>query len=364
MTAALDRLYPRAAMNDRTTARLSPRSPFARSCCVAAVLLSLAACGSDPAPTPPEVIGILELPVSHRGAPRAPTGAARVDIGQTQLRLDDHLITGLTLGELAVTDVTGGAIPKLRAALAGGRTTALLYVNSGTPYGTTVAVLKTLRDGGVRNAVFAVRRVPPPRTKGQPPVGPSMTASFLEIRDFQIVPESDEEIVFPGITPVPWADVAAQWDAMQGACSTSSTADCMWKPVSIAVGGNAKMMLRSSGDGLQVQFYQVGAPVVELAPGEIPDAGPPVPPGAEPPPPPPPPATMASFTLRSEAAILPESPVSGIMRSVCGSRACGVVVVSDHTQITARVIGLIGAAFPEGSAPPNVAFQTPRPLGP
>lgn len=364
MTAAIDRLYPRAAMNDRTTASTSSRSPSPCIAGAAGLLFLLVGCGSSDAAPPQDIVGILELPVAHRGVRTAPTGAARIDISPSELRLDGHSIATLTQGELAPADVSAGAIPKLRAAFSGSRTTALFYASAGTPYGTTVAVLKTLRDAGVRHAVFAVRRVPSLPTKGAAAPGTTLVVSFLEFRDFQIVPETDDEVVFPGITPVPWADVGSQWDALQAACSASPTGDCMWKPASIAVGGNAKMMLRSSGDGLQVQFYQVGAPIPELVPGEIPDAGPPLPPGAEPPPPPPPPATMASFTFRSAAAVEPVSPVSTMMRNICGSRACGVVVVSDHTQITARVLALIGAAFPEGAAPPNVAFQIPRPLGP
>jgi hypothetical protein len=49
-----------------------------------------------------------------------------------------------------------------------------------------------------------------------------------------------------------------------------------------------------------------------------------------------------------------------MMANVCGSRACGVVVISDPEQMSMRVLSLVAAAFPEGSAPPAVAFRRPR----
>lgn len=348
-------------MKDRTTSLLS--SHLSITAALVVVSCGLAACGSkdDAVAVPVDIVGILELPTAHRGSPSAPSGAARIDIGTSELRVDGHSVATLTMGSLAPADVAAGAIPKLRAALTGSRATAVLYTHSATPYGTTVAVLKTLRDAGVRNAVFAVRRVAPPPTKGAPPPSPTLTASFLELRDYQVIAETDDEVPFPGISPLAWADVCAQWEAIKSACSMSSTADCMYKPDTLAVGGNAKITLRSRGDGVKVEFVRVGAP---------PDAPPPAPvqmiAGVPPPPPgegevvPVPPATEASFTLRSGTTTENDSPVSAMMRNVCGSRACGVVVVSDPEQMTMRVLSLIGAAFPEGSAPPTVAFQMPR----
>lgn len=355
-------------MNDCTTARSSSRSSSVRSSCapvcsVAVALLLFAGCGSkdEVAPPPTDIVGMLELPVAHRGSPAAPSGAARIDIGASELRLDGHTLTTLSEGALAPTDFVGGAVPKLRAALTGSRTTAVLYIWSAAPWRTTVAVLKTLRDAGVRNAVFAVRRVAPAPTKGAPPPSPTLTASFLELRDYQVIPPTEGEIAFPGLTPLPWDEVGAQWEAIKNACSMSSTSDCLWKPDSIAPGGNARITLFSRGDGLKIGFLRVGAPPDPEAPAPVPqiEGLPTLPtdPNAEPPPIPP--ATEASFTLRSGTTVEPASPVSAMMRNVCGSRACGVVVVSDPEQMTMRVLSLVGAAFPEGSAPPSVAFQIP-----
>jgi len=369
MTAAPNRLYSRAAMNDSTTARTSSANPSRTTTsravvasAAAALFVFVAGCGSKEEPTAPvqDIVGILELPVAHRGSPSAPTGAARVDIGASELRLDGHSLTTLSNGALAPGDVSAGAIPKLRTALTGSRATALLYVHSATPYGTTVAVLKTLRDAGVRNAVFAVRRVAPPPTKGAPPPSPTLTASYLELRDFQVIPETEGEVAFPGLTPIPWPEVGNQWDAIKAACGESPTADCMWKPETLAPGGNAKITLRSRGDGVKVEFLRVGAPVevaAPVAPAMIDGVPPPPAAGEEVPVPP---ATEASFTLRSGTTTENDSPVSAMMRNVCGSRACGVVVVSDSEQMTMRVLALLGAAFPEGTAPPSVAFQIPR----
>ena len=81
MTAAPKRLYSRAAMNDRTTARISsanltrattPRAVFASA--AAALFVFVAGCGSKEEPAAPvqDIVGILELPVAHRGSPSAP----------------------------------------------------------------------------------------------------------------------------------------------------------------------------------------------------------------------------------------------------------------------------------------------------
>jgi predicted small lipoprotein YifL len=341
---------------------LRPRfGAVSRASLACAALLALAGCGSkeEPAAAPPQdIVGLLELPVAHRGSPSAPTDAARVDIGTSELRLDGRAVTTLTNGALAQADVNAGAIPKLRSAIAGSRATALLNVHAATPWATTVAVLETLRAGGVRNAVFAVRRVPPPPTKGAPPPSPSMTASYFELRDFQVVAEAEGEVSFANVTPVPWGEIGARWDAVKDACAQAPNADCMWKPETIAEGGNAQITLRSRGDGLKVEFAQVGAPAAPAAPAMI-EGVPPPPPaaGAEAPPPP---ATEASFTLRSGTTTEPASPVSAMMANVCGSRACGVVVISDPEQMSMRVLSLVAAAFPEGSAPPAVAFRRPR----
>jgi len=338
---------------------------LSRASLACTALLALAGCGSSEeaaAPAPADIVGILELPVAHRGSPSAPTDAARVDIGTSELRFDGRAVTTLTNGALAPADVNAGAIPKLRSAVSGGRATALLNVHSATPWATTVAVLETLRAVGVRNAVFAVRRVPPPPTKrGAPSPGPSTTVAYLELRDFQVVAEAEGEVTFADVTPLPWGEIGARWDAIKDACAQAPSADCMWKPQSIAEGGNAQITLRSRGDGLKVEFAQVGAP-----PPPAPPAAPAMIEGVPPPPPaagaevPPPPATEASFTLRSGTTTEPASPVSAMMANVCGSRACGVVVISDPEQMSMRVLSLVAAAFPEGSAPPAVAFRRPR----
>ena len=62
--------------------------------------------------------------------------------------------------------------------------------------------------------------------------------------------------------------------------------------------------------------------------------------------------------LQAEATAA-ESAISDMMRPLCGSHACGGVVVADKETMTMRVLSLLGAAFPDGSAPPTLAFLTP-----
>jgi hypothetical protein len=47
------------------------------------------------------------------------------------------------------------------------------------------------------------------------------------------------------------------------------------------------------------------------------------------------------------------------MKPLCGSKACGAVLSAESTTLVVRVVSLIGAAFPDGAAPPIVAFELP-----
>ncbi|MGW8314485.1 MAG: hypothetical protein ACWGNV_02715 [Bacteroidales bacterium] len=65
------------------------------------------------------------------------------------------------------------------------------------------------------------------------------------------------------------------------------------------------------------------------------------------------------FTMRAEQAVRPESPFSATVQPVCGQEECAAVVESEGISLTARVIGLIGAAFPDGAPEPSLAFREP-----
>ncbi len=71
------------------------------------------------------------------------------------------------------------------------------------------------------------------------------------------------------------------------------------------------------------------------------------------------PSTEAQYTLRAEQAARPESPVTSILKPVCGDQACAVVLEAEGISLAARVISTLGAAFPDGSPEPYVAMLRP-----
>jgi hypothetical protein len=329
----------------------------------AALAFGLTGCGSSEqtAPPPADIVGVLELPVSQRFASAAPPGAAKIEISPSELRIDGQPVAVLVGGRLAAADVSDGQIPKLREKL-GTRSAAVIHASASASWGTTVAVLDTLKAAGVGIVAFAVRQAPPPPQKGRPAAGPSTTVGYLELRDWKVVPESDDEVRFDTVQPLPWQEFRTRWQEVADACRASPSGDCMDPPEKVAEGGNARIVLRTRGDGVQIQFYRVGAPPPAAAPqpqvAMIPGVPAPRPqPPAEPETPP---ATEASFTLRASTLTQAESPITAMVRPVCGSRACGVVVIGDAETLSMRPIALLGAAFPDGTAPPAVAFQRVR----
>ena len=77
---------------------------------------------------------------------------------------------------------------------------------------------------------------------------------------------------------------------------------------------------------------------------------------------PPEPATEHVFTLRAEqAAELPSSPITGIVKPVCGSVSCPTVLESEGISMSGTVISFIAAAFPNGTPEPNLAWVHPKP---
>jgi len=73
-----------------------------------------------------------------------------------------------------------------------------------------------------------------------------------------------------------------------------------------------------------------------------------------------PPATEASFQFRASEALNPPSVLSAVMRPLCAAKPCGAVVSAEPTTPVVRVASLIGAAFPDGSVLPGLAFEMPQ----
>jgi hypothetical protein len=314
-------------------------------------------------PTGP-IVGVLDLALSARSAGTAPSDAHDVELSSTDLHLGGLPVLTLTNGLFAPADVSGDVLPKLKDALAKTPHGRMVFsVSSSIPYSSAALVLSTAKAANVQGVSFKVR-----------PPGSQSNTGFLTLDNFTVRPKSknDEDVALAGATPRPWSDFASQWDAVQSACRASPTGNCASKPDSIAEGGTLRVVLYAAGQGANVAFYRVGAPP------------PPPPPAAEPEKPgkkakgkaaknakksktvdpvadveQAPPATEAAFQFRSQEAVAASSAISEVTRPVCAQTPCGVAVQGEKATLFVRMLSLIGAAFPDRTADPIVAFELP-----
>jgi hypothetical protein len=140
----------------------------------------------------------------------------------------------------------------------------------------------------------------------------------------------------------------------------------------VAKGGNLKIVLHASGQGVNVNFFRAGLTPEELAAEEAArkaelatkkedfmqgrgvtktDLEKELLEGD--------PANEALFQFRAKEALELPSAVSQVMEPLCGTKACGAIVSADSNTLMVRVVSLIGAAFADGSAPPVLAFELP-----
>ncbi len=309
-------------------------------------------------PTGP-IVNVLDLAVSLRSGASAPSDAIEVELASNALNVAGQGVLTLTDGRFAPGDQTGDTLPKLTAAL-GKKQNMVLSVGSSVPYSSAAAVLATAKAAGVNNVSFKVRAP-----------GATSNTGLLTLENFSVRPKTknDEEVAIPGAPAKPWSAFATQWEAVHEACRASPTGNCAYKPELIAEGGNLKLVLHAAGQGANVAFYRTGEP-------------------PPPPPPPPaaatkkgkkgkasktksttvdpvaeleqaPPATEAGFQFRSQEATNATSAISGTVRPVCGTSACGVAVQGEKGTLFVRILSLIGAAFPDGTPAPIVAFELP-----
>jgi biopolymer transport protein ExbD len=350
-------------------------------CSVLAAFVALAAfgCGEDKqaadvTPSGP-IVGVLDLAVSLRSGGKASGEFHDVEVSSTAVNVGGQPALTLTDGLIAAADRQGEQLPKLESALSKpSRTSMVLSVSSSVSYDTAVSVLAAAKAAGVQSVAFKVR-----------PPGGGATTGFLTLDQTSVRAKSkaDEEVVIPGAPVKPWSDFATQWEAVQSACRAAQSGNCAYKPEKIAEGGNLKIVLYAAGQGVNAGFYRVGAPPPEAEPA--PAAAEPTKKGAaakkaakaakkkkqkpelidgvKAPVDPmkeleeAPPATEAVFQFRAQEAVTPPSAVSGTLQPVCGSSACGVVVQAEKATLFVRVLGLLGAAFPDGSPAPVVAFE-------
>ena len=327
-------------------------------------------CGDKPAeeapkPEAPPALGVLELPVALRTRDAMPSGFRKLEIGLSDMRVDDQVVLGLENGRVAAADRQGDIVPKLKAALTAAPGVSV-RVHSGSAYETAVLALSTASSAGMRKLAFEVRAP-----------GNGTTTGWLTVDAFSVTPRSDDDVKFDGVVPRKWDEFAAAWQGMNDACSRSPTGSCAYVESRVAQGGNLKIVLHASGQGVNLDFHRVGLTAAELAAEEVawkaeaeakkePDektkkgkkdksastdivedivGGPP--------------ASDALFQFRAPDAVKEPSVLAEVMKPLCGTNACGAVVSADSNTLMVRVVSLIGAAFADGTASPTLAFEMP-----
>jgi hypothetical protein len=311
-------------------------------------LLALTACAKEevkPDMTPR--VGVLELGSAHRIGDPAPAGPAHVELSPTELVLDGETVIPLENGKIPAAEKAGYELPKLKAKLSGKQSLAL-SVHAAVPYATLVRVLYTGAQAGLAEVGFKVRK-------------PNSTdrIGYLDLKQFKFI-ESADAAAFADAELLPWDKWTAVWDDALSACQAAAArADCGYAPVAKAQGGKLDMMLRVRGTGYALRFRQAGpgpAPKKKNPKLEMLDGIEAAPQAEQAPPEP---SREHVFTLRTDQATVDPSPISGIVRPLCSSVVCPLVLDAEGISMSGQVFALLGAAFPDGSTAPKVAWLLP-----
>ena len=333
----------------------------------ASLAVSIAACGEEAPPVVaelPPLVGALEVPISFRNDAPQPSGALRIEGSMNELRLEGQPVyTGLSRGLVPDTEWTPEGLTQLltRVRAAPARSAVVITFLGTVPYETAVRVVQTLTTAGYHEIVWQVR----------PPGGNPTARGWLAMSNPLVAP-AEGAFTFPGGAR-PWEQFTAHWAEMYDACRAGQYIDCDGSPNEPAPGGEFQLVLWSRGQGMQMRFNQVNAP--EAAPtGPAPVAlleGVPADPNAGGEPPPPPPDTSGVFSFRADEAThvetdratgtqTPSSAISTTARPVCGAAPCSVILEADGETPIMRVLSFVGAAFPNGSIAPVIAFRLPE----
>jgi hypothetical protein len=327
--------------------------------------MSLIACGGEKPVEAPKIdippLGVLELPVSLRSGDPAPSDARKVEVSQTGIRVDDQPLLVLENARVPVAERQGDEITKLKGALQSPAKPAVaLSLHASLPYDTAALVIHTLKAANVSQLSLQVRKP-----------GASTTAGWLGLKSYQTTPRTDEEVAMPQVEAHSWDAFTAAWQAIHDACRGAQTGSCAYVPSNMAKGGKMQLVLHASGQGVNVNFFRVGISPEQLAAeaearkaeqakakedvvqgrAKQTDVAQELLEGD--------PASEALFQFRDREALASPSPVSAVMKPLCGTRACGAVVRAEGNTLAVRVVSLIGAAFPDGAAPPILAFELP-----
>jgi biopolymer transport protein ExbD len=325
----------------------------------------LACGGGEKPPEAPKIdvppLGVLELPVSLRSGDAPPADARKVEVSQTGIRVDDQPLLALEGGKVPAAERSNDEITKLKAALQSPAKPAVaLSLHASLAYDTAALAINTIKAAGISQLSLQVRKP-----------GASTTAGWMTLKSFQTTPRTDAEIAMPNVDPHTWDDFTGSWQAIYDACRTAQTGSCAYVETNVEKGGHLQIVLHAAGQGVNVDFFRVGISPEQLAAeaaarkaeqdkkkedviqGRVKqtDVAEDLAAGD--------PANQALFQFRDREALANPSPISDVMKPLCGSKACGAVLSAESTTLAVRVVSLIGAAFPDGAAPPIVAFELP-----
>jgi hypothetical protein len=307
-------------------------------------------------------LGDIELPVSLRMKDSAPTDAYHVEATTEQLRLEGKPVLALDgKGNVADADKVEGIIPKFETALHGAsHSTLALRLQANIPYDTIALLLNTARKVGVANAAFQVQES-----------GSSPKTGWLNADGFVMSSKADDMPAITAAKALSWDAFTENWQEVFDGCRTSPSGNCAYVNTNFAHGGTLKVELFASGRGINVDFYRRGlTPDQERAEEdkrthelqakkedflqgrishddmvEILLLGDP--------------STQALFQFRYIEGLKGPSALAKTIAPLCSKERCGVVVTADAIAPLVRVASMIGAAFPDGTQSPAIAFEMP-----
>ncbi len=300
-------------------------------------------------------MSVLALPVSLRAGSPEPGNAHVVQLAPNYVTVNGERVLEFEGGEFPAAEVSGDSAPKLKAALSSPAKSAVaLEVHSNAPFINLLRVLGSAQAAGIRSAAFKVRKP-----------GGTADTGWMELNGFKVMADTDDEVKFDTVAPRSWDDFVAVWEHVHMGCMSGRGTSCVEKKVKVATGGNVQTTLFSAGDGVNLKFERMGGPSIEELTeqlealpaeerAEVLKGMPPeviegymALPFAE----------SAGFQFRSREAVITDSPVTKAMAPFCGKTACAALMKARKVTLSVRVLQLIGAAFPDGTPAPTLAFM-------
>jgi hypothetical protein len=293
---------------------------------------------------PPPIVPPVDLAVTKRHAGRPNPRAAIVEISPTAIALDGQKLVDLAGGRIPEAAIRQEAFNELVLRSQGlASRGVVIRMHALTRYDVMLQVLRGLSN--VPNVGFAVR------------AGMTPEMGLLAVERFEVRAPSETPVEFPAPYGHEWSEVVALWDEIHSRCEGETAYQCEAKPERVAEGGKVEIALFTQQDAFVIDFRRFGtddppAPVVEWLPPQRGTDGEDREMQRLPP------ATRASFFWFRAATQQAESPLALALRPLCQATACGVRVSAPPATSAGQVLILIGAAFPDGFAPPRVVLET------